>query len=268
MTTRTFVILGLSLTSSWGNGHATTWRALVRGLRAEGHRVLFLERDVPWYADHRDLPDPDFCDLALYSDLDDLARFIPEIHNADVAMVGSFVPQGAQVIDLVAKCGAGALAFYDIDTPVTLARLGSGQQDYLETRQIAGFDVYFSFSGGDVLHRLEQQYNARWAVPLFCSVDETLYHPTGEDFDWDLGYLGTYSPDRQPLIDQLLLEPARQLPDRRFVVAGPQYPDTIQWPSNVERIDHLPPSEHPSFYSRQRFTLNVTRADMRAAGWS
>lgn len=52
------VIAGLSITSSWGNGHATTFRGLVRELSARGHEVLFLERDVPWYATNRDLPEP------------------------------------------------------------------------------------------------------------------------------------------------------------------------------------------------------------------
>ena len=54
------VVLGLSVTSSWGNGHATTFRGLLRALTERGHRVLFLERDVPWYAAHRDLPNPPY----------------------------------------------------------------------------------------------------------------------------------------------------------------------------------------------------------------
>ena len=48
------VIIGLSITSSWGNGHATTYRSLIKGLRKRGHKVHFLERDVPWYANQRD----------------------------------------------------------------------------------------------------------------------------------------------------------------------------------------------------------------------
>jgi len=130
------------------------------------------------------------------------------------------------------------------------------------------FDVYFSFSGGPVLQRLEAKYGARRAVALYCSVDPGNYYNTGEEFRWDLGYLGTYSADRQPALERLLIEPARRLPQCRFVVAGSQFPANIEWPENVERIEHLPPAEHASFYSRQRFTLNVTRASMVAAGWS
>ncbi|RWX74990.1 glycosyltransferase [Neorhizobium lilium] len=263
------VVIGLSLSSSWGNGHATTFRALIRGLNQQGHRVLFLERDVPWYASQRDLPAPDFCQLEYYSALAELTgKFGGAIQSADAVIIGSYVPEGVAVIDAVAALSPRRLCFYDIDTPVTLAKLDRGEEEYLALEQIPVFDAYFSFSGGEVLTRLERDYHARQAVDLYCSVDAERYYNTGEPQEWDLGYLGTYSPDRQPTLERLLIEPARALPHLRFVVAGPQYPTTIEWPSNVELIDHLPPHDHPSFYSRQRFTLNVTRADMIAAGWS
>ncbi|WP_127754126.1 glycosyltransferase [Devosia sp. 1566] len=263
------VVVGLSLSSSWGNGHATTFRALLRGVAAEGKRVLFLERDVPWYANNRDLPDPDFCELAYYSSVDDLlARFGATLQAADAVLVGSYVPEGVAAIDALSSLGLTRFCFYDIDTPVTLAKLDRGDEEYLARRQIPLFDIYFSFSGGPVLTRLETEYGAKRAEALYCSVDAKRYGPTGAEMRWDLGYLGTYSPDRQPTLERLLLEPARQLPERRFVVAGPQYPAEIDWPANVERIEHLPPAEHAAFYSAQRFTLNVTRADMIAAGWS
>lgn len=263
------VVLGLSLSSSWGNGHATTYRALLAGLEKLGHRVLFLERDVPWYAEHRDLPDPPFCDFALYEDLDDLGfRFGRAIRDARVVMVGSYVPDGIRALDIVLTIADGAVVFYDIDTPVTLAGLEAGREDYIARRQIPRLDAYYSFTGGPTLDRLRTEYGAHRAEALYCSVEEARYRPTGEPIAWDLGYLGTYSADRQPGLERLLLEPARLLPHLRFVVAGPQYPADIRWPSNVERIDHLPPAEHASFYSRQRFTLNLTRADMARAGWS
>src|SRR5581483_548045 len=84
----------------------------------------------------------------------------------------------------------------------------------------------------------------------------------------DLSYLGTYSLDRQPVLERLLIEPARRAPQLRFAVAGAQYPDGIEWPANVERIEHVAPAEHPEFYASSRFTLNVTRADMVRAGYS
>jgi len=263
------VVLGLSLSSSWGNGHATTYRALIAGLAALGHRVTFLERDVPWYRGSRDLENPEFCALAFYESVAELeTRFGRELGRADAVIVGSYVPEGVAVLDTVLRIAGGLVAFYDIDTPVTLAKLEGGDEEYLAPRQIREVDLYLSFSGGPILDRLRTAYKARLAVPLYCSVDASRYVPTGDPLAWDLGYLGTYSADRQPALERLLIEPARRLPQLRFVVAGPQYPETIAWPANVERIDHLPPSEHAAFYSRQRFTLNVTRASMVAAGWS
>ncbi|MEH3047814.1 CgeB family protein [Sphingomonas adhaesiva] len=262
------IVLGLSLSSSWGNGHATTFRALLKAFAARGHDVHFLERDVPWYAAHRDEPAPDYCRLDLYPTLDALDAWHDTIAAADAVIVGSYVPDGVAVARRVQDWARGVTAFYDIDTPVTLAALERGDCDYLSPEVIPGFDVYLSFTGGPTLARIEHQYRSPAARALYCSVDTDRYRPTGADKRWDLSYLGTYSPDRQPTLERLLIDAARRAPDRRFVVAGPQYPAAIDWPANVERIEHLPPADHPDFYSASRATLNVTRADMIAAGWS
>ncbi|HEX8556271.1 MAG TPA: glycosyltransferase [Sphingomonas sp.] len=262
------VVLGLSLSSSWGNGHATTFRALLKAFAARGHDILFLERDVPWYRNQRDCIDPDFCRLCFYDDLDDLARFTVEIAEADAVIVGSYVPEGVAVGRFVQDVAGGTTAFYDIDTPVTLAKLERGDHEYLSPELIPGYDVYLSFTGGPTLDLLERRYGSPRAAALYCSVDPDAYRPLGGPKRWDLTYLGTYSPDRQPTLERLLIEPARAAPERRFAVAGPQYPVDIDWPANVDRIEHLPPAEHAAFYSASRFALNVTRADMIAAGWS
>ena len=263
------VVLGLSLGSSWGNGHATTFRALLKAYAARGHEVVFLEREVPWYAGaHRDLVDPDWCRLDYYTDLDHLADWRGEIAAADAVIVGSYVPDGVAVGQLVQDWAQGVVAFYDIDTPVTLAKLERGDFEYLSPAVIPGYDVYLSFTGGPTLRHLEAHYGSPMARALYCSVDADAYVPLDVAKKWDLTYLGTYSDDRQPTLERLLLYVARAAPQRRFAVAGPQYPDTIQWPDNVERIEHLPPAEHAAFYSASRATLNVTRADMIAAGWS
>ncbi len=263
------VILGLSITSSWGNGHATTYRGLVRELARRGHDLLFLERDVPWYAGHRDLPHPPFGRTVLYGDLADLRRdHAADVAEADLVIVGSFVPEGVAVGDWVQSQAGGRTAFYDIDTPVTLAALARGGTSYLEARQIAGYDMYLSFTGGPTLERLEREFGSPAARVLYCSVDPELYHPEPVARDCDLGYMGTYSDDRQPTLEALLLAPARAWPAGRFEVAGAQYPAHVAWPANVRHTAHLPPSAHRTFYCRQRFTLNVTRADMIRAGWS
>lgn len=263
------VVLGLSITSSWGNGHATTYRGLVRELAARGHEVLFLERDLPWYRDNRDLTEFPCATIRCYGSLAELKRVHGSaVRNADAVIVGSYVPEGAAVGEWVVATAEGLTAFYDIDTPVTLAKLRRGDHDYLSPALIPRYHLYLSFTGGPTLRRLERDFGSPCARALYCSVDPTLYQPMDVPEKWQLGYLGTYSPDRQPGLEELLLQPARRHPARRFIVAGPQYPEEIAWPRNVGRIQHLPPSEHARFYNAQRFTLNLTRADMKAAGWS
>lgn len=264
-----FVVIGLSITSSWGNGHATTYRALLKELAALDHDILFLEKDVPYYASNRDLETPDFCQLGLYNSTEDLKqRFQAEVVNADVVIVGSYVPEGVVVGKWVCKNATGVTAFYDIDTPVTLAKLERQDHEYLNKELISQYDLYLSFSGGPILDHLEEHYKSPRARALYCSVDPALYYPEETEKKWQLGYLGTYSPDRQPTLRELLIDPASQFSEGKFVVAGPQYPQEIAWPGNVERIDHLPPALHRHFYNSQQFTLNVTREDMIRAGYS
>jgi len=263
------VFLGLSVTSSWGNGHATNYRALMRALDERGHDVLFLERDVPWYAAQRDLPEPPWGRTFLYDSLDELRdRHAGAVRDADVVVVGSYVPEGVAVGEWVTETARGVAAFYDIDTPVTLAKLDRGDHEYLAPHLIPRYRLYLSFTGGPTLARLERELGSPSARAFHCLVDPELYFPEPVPARWDLGYLGTYSDDRQPALERLLLEPARRDPSLRCVVAGPQYPAAVEWPANVERIEHLPPGRHRRFYAEQRFTVNVTRADMTRAGWS
>jgi spore maturation protein CgeB len=263
------VILGLSITSSWGNGHATTFRGLIRELNKKGHRVTFLERDVPWYASSRDLPEPPFCKTILYQNLDELkSRYSELIKKADLITVGSYVPEGVAVGEFVTDTADGITAFYDIDTPVTLSKIAKGDFEYLHPGQISRYNMYLSFTGGPTLQQLADKYNSPMARPFYCSFDPELYYPSAEKIKWDLGYLGTYSNDRQPPLQKLMLDAAEEMPSKKFVVAGPQYPADIKWGSNVERIEHLPPSMHRTFYNSQRYTMNITRADMIKAGYS
>ena len=263
------VIIGLTITSSWGNGHATTYRGLARELTRRGHDLLFLEHDKPWYASNRDMPHPPFGRTKLYPSVDHLkANHLDDVRHADLVVVGSYVSEGVTVGQWVTRTATGLTAFYDIDTPVTLAKLARGDFEYLSPDLIPRYDMYLSFTGGPTLEKLEHEYGSPRAHPLHCSVDPDHYYPERRDRRWDLGYLGTYSADRQPPLEKLLVEPARRWDEGQFVVAGPQYPDSIAWPSNVQRITHLPPSEHRCFYNEQAFTLNITRADMIRAGYS
>lgn len=265
-----FVFFGLSITSSWGNGHATTYRGLLRELRARGHELLFLERDVPWYALNRDLPHAPFCRIELYRSLDDLRqRFTDEVRSADVVIVGSYVPEGVAVGDWVTRTTQGVTAFYDLDTPVTMAALATDECEYLTTRLIARYQLYLSCAGGPILERLQHEFGASAVHALYCSFDPQLYAPLADTVPtWDLGYMDGYSEDQQPALDRLLLATARRWGGGRFLVVGPKYPASLVWPANVTRIEQLAPSEHRGVYSRQRFTLNLSRAATIATGWS
>jgi spore maturation protein CgeB len=263
------VILGLSITSSWGNGHATTYRAMVKALCSLGHEVIFLERDVPWYAENRDMPEPPYGKTFLYSCLAELKdRFADDVCTADLVVVGSYVPEGIAAGEWVTGAAGGVTAFYDIDTPVTLDRLLKRECEYLSPELVGKYRLYLSFTGGPVLSLIQQKFGAQTVRPLYCSVDPDMHFPEPQEQKWDIGYLGTYSSDRQEALEKLLLQPARRWPDGRFAVAGPQYPDIIEWPVNIRHIQHLPPSEHRAFYCSQRFTLSITRASMTQAGYS
>ena len=265
-------IFGLSVTSSWGNGHATTFRALLSALHRRGHHITFFERNVEWYENNRDLPEPPYCEVKLYEDWKQVLPAVRhQLRNSDVAMVASYFPDGIAALDEVLDSNVAVKAFYDIDTPITLRGLQQeGSTDYLLKRHLSDLDIYFSFTGGPVLAELESEFHVPLALPLYCSVDPERHRelPPTADFACDLSYMGTYAADRQPKIDELLCDPARLLPQKKFLVAGPQYPDSIQWPQNVKRIMHLEPRYHAALYCSSRMTLNVTRRDMVMAGYS
>lgn len=264
------VIFGLAVSSSWGNGHAALWRALIRALHADGHQVTFFERDVPYYAEHRDLTElPGRGDLVLYGAWD-RARFARAADEADVAMVTSYCPDAGAATALIAESRAGLSCFYDLDTPVTLARLAAGERvDYIGPDGLCCFDIVLSYTGGGALDALRDKLGARHVVPLYGSVDPDVHSPgrPQPQFRAALSYIGTYAADRQAVLRRLLLEPARMRPDDRFVLAGAMYPPDFPWSDNIFFVRHLPPAEHAAFYASSRLTLNVTRAAMAAAGW-
>ncbi len=264
------VVFGLTVSSSWGNGHATLWRGLIRALARRGHRVVFYEHDVPYYAGNRDLHEIPGGELVLYDAWDGVrARAARDVADADVAMVTSYCPHGIEATALV-LAGRAMRVFYDLDTPVTLARLEAGEEiGYIGPEGLGGFDLVLSYTGGAALEALERRLGARRVAPLYGHVDPEVHRPVerAERFGADLSYLGTYAADRQAALEALFVEPARRLPGRRFLIGGAQYPQDFPWTDNIHFVRHLPPPDHPAFFSSSRLTLNVTRAAMAAMGW-
>lgn len=263
-------IFGLTLSSSWGNGHATPYRALIRALDRLGHSIHFFEKDVPYYRSRRDFDSCDYCELILYSEWSHVRdRALSFAADSDVVITASFLPEGQRINDEILDLGRPLRVFYDLDTPVTLAKLRQGELEYLDARQLAEFDLVLSFTGGKVLAELENKYRARMVRTLYGSVDPDEYYRVAPapEFQCDLSYMGTYSADRQAGLDELLLEPSRRHPERTFLLAGSLYPWNWQWPENVRRMEHVAPAEHSRFYSSSRITLNITRGEMAADGW-
>jgi spore maturation protein CgeB len=267
-----FAIFGLTVSSSWGNGHATLWRGLIRALTAQGHEVVFFERDVPYYAGARDLHRLGDCaELILYPDWESVSeRALAEIQRADVAMVTSYCPDAIRATELVLDEAPGLAVFYDLDTPVTLAKLGSGETvPYIPARGLGDFDLVLSYTGGEALKALKDRLGAVRVAPLYGHVDPDQHKPAEplDVFRSDFSYLGTYAADRQAALESLFIEPARLRPHQRFVIGGSGYPEDFPWTDNIFFVRHLPPADHPGFFCSSRLTLNVTRSDMAAMGY-
>ncbi|HEX5490401.1 MAG TPA: glycosyltransferase [Candidatus Udaeobacter sp.] len=264
------VIFGLTISSSWGNGHATVWRSLCRQLIGRSHRVVFFERDVPSYAAHRDVAAIDGGTLRLYQSWEDIADVAGrELRDADIAIVTSYCPDAVGASDLIWFSPA-LRVFYDLDAPVTIARLRAGEVvPYIPPNGLGDFDLVLSFTGGAALEGLKAELGAKKVAPLYGSVDPDVHRPvpSKDSYRAALSYLGTYSQDRQRTLYDLFIEPARRATEARFVMGGAQYPAEFPWTKNIFFVQHLPPSEHPSFFCSSRLTLNVTRAPMRDMGW-
>jgi spore maturation protein CgeB len=272
--TMKITIFGLAVSSSWGNGHATLWRGVCQALAAMRHRVVFFEKDVPYYAAHRDLTNPDGWTLCLYPEWNAVRQQAErELADADVALVTSYCPDGIDATELALSSPARLRCFYDLDTPVTLQRLGQGERvPYIDQSLgpggLAGFDLVLSYTGGVALVELETRLGAARTAPLHGCVDPRVHRPveaTGRVYL--ASYLGTYSHDRQDTLEKLFLEPARRTPERAFALGGSLYPANTAWPANVHYLPHVPPSEHPAFYCSASLTVNVTRAPMARMGY-
>lgn len=265
-------IFGLTISSSWGNGHATLWRALVRAMAARGHSVVFYERHLPYYASTRDdWQSPEDVRVRFYDSLVDIRDEIKHtLNKTDLALFTSYCPDGDKIAHLILDSQATIKAFYDLDTPVTLDSMRLHQKvPYLPEEGLGAFDLVLSYTGGRALDEMKSRLGARSPAPLYGFVDPQAHFPVApvEDLRCDLSYMGTYSADRQLALDRLFFEPARLMPQKQFRIAGAQYPDGLPWTSNIYFIPHLPPAMHATFFCSSRATLNVTRGTMADYGY-
>ena len=265
------VIFGLTISSSWGNGHATLWRGLCRALAERGHRVIFFEQDRDYYAAHRDYLDLPRGKLRLYDAWENARELAQrELEDADVGLVTSYCTDAVQARDILLESRVPLRVFYDLDTPVTLDAIeNGGAVDYIGPRGLIDYDLVLSYTGGRALTELQARLNARRVLPLYGWVDPDVHRPVPPEarFAADLSYLGTYAADRQAMLETLLLEPARRRRELRFAIAGAQYPQEFPWSPNIFFVRHLEPAQHPAFFCSSRLTLNITRRAMKAMGY-
>jgi len=264
------VIFGLTMSSSWGNGHATLWRGLSKALVRRGHEFVFFERDVPYYASHRDFGGIPGVELYLYPDWQSVLPLAKRhLEDADIGMVTSYCADGIPASVLVLSSRARLRAFYDLDTPVTLHRLSAGKPvDYIGKRGLKDFDLVLSFTGGRTLAELEERLGAKLVYPLYGSVDPEAHRPVRATnaYRADMSYLGTYAEDRQDALLELFIEPSKRLPDKTFLIGGSLYPEDFPWTANIHFVRHVPPPEHPAFYCSSKLSLNITRRPMARMG--
>jgi spore maturation protein CgeB len=185
-------------------------------------------------------------------------------------MVTSYCPDARAACDLVLSSASAVKVFYDLDTPVTLERLRTeGEVEYIPACKLEPFDLVLSYTGGRALEELRKQLGARRVAALYGSVDPDLHRPVAPSpqYSSDLSYLGTYAPDRQAMLQRLFLEPAQRFPEKKFLIGGALYPQDFPWGENVWFVRHVPPPEHPAFYSSSKLTLSVTRGAMAEMGY-
>jgi spore maturation protein CgeB len=265
------VIFGLTISSSWGNGHATLWRGLCSALARAGHDVVFYEHDTQYYRSNRDFDALPAGELVLYDTWSSIsAQARRDVADADIAMVTSYCPDAIAASDIVCAAPRAMSVFYDLDTPVTLSSLRRGEPPpYIGARGLRDFDLVLSYTGGAAVGQLSDVLGARRVHPLYGHVDPDAYRPVPPEprYRSDLSYLGTFAEDRQQALELLLVKPASIRAEQVFMIGGALYPKDFPWSPNIFFVRHLPPTEHPAFFCSSRLTLNITRRDMAAMGW-
>jgi spore maturation protein CgeB len=234
-----------------------------------GHKVVFYERDVPYYARRRDFTSCNFCELILYPEWKQVrARALNDCRDSDVVINSSYCSEGVAICNDTLSLSGPLRVFYDLDTPITLEKFSANEAEYLHPDQVPQFDLYLSWCGGEILSQLQTRWRARSAKALYGCVDPGIHKRVNvpEQYRCLMSYMGTYAADRQHKFEQLFLHTVQSRPNDTFVLAGSQYPQH-HWTKNLKHFEHVSPYDHPALYSSSRFTLNITRDGMARAGY-
>jgi spore maturation protein CgeB len=264
---------GSSLVSAYWNGAATYYRGIIHALAERGHRVTFYEPDAYERQQHRDIPDPDWARVVVYSAQgeEDVRRTLRDAQDADVLVKAS----GVGVFDTLLEAAMlkirqpGQIAvFWDVDAPATLDRMQHDPSDPLRSL-VPDYDMVLTYGGGDPVLQAYRALGAKDCVPIYNALDPATHFPVPprDDFRADLGFLGNRLPDREARVDAFFLDAARRLPERSFLLGGNGWGDK-SLPPNVCAIGHVYTADHNAFNCSPTAVLNINRASMARYGFS
>ncbi len=267
------VIIGRSILSSHANPSADLYRGLINELAHHGHRTTYLEPEQKGRKSPRDMLRSPYCEVWTYSDVDTLLmEYLPVIASADLVLLGSGLLECDRIAAWIAEEARGIKIYYDTDLSYTLQHLDAGDHvrdtSQLTASTIRSFNLYLSTTGGPALQRLASDYDVACVRPLYESIDPFSFYRMDIEQNYDLGFIGNFKPERQYLLENLLLEPARITPNRQFALAGAGYPFSSIWPDNLTYLEHLPETNRVDFYNRQACTLILGKSDRREHGFT
>ncbi len=264
---------GSSLVSAYWNGAATYYRGMIRALAARGHRVTFYEPDAYERQKHRDIEDPPYAKVVVYSGTDEreALTMLERARRADVVVKASGVGVWDELLErevLNVRKPGGLAVFWDVDAPATLARVRENPADPFRAL-IPKYDAVFTYGGGPPIVKGYTELGARLCVPIYNALDPSTHFPVPADARWsaDLSLLANRLPDREARIDAFFFDAARRLPERRFLLGGNGW-QGHGMPSNVEAVGHVYTADHNAFNCSARLVLNVARDSMATCGYS
>ncbi|RKG59152.1 hypothetical protein D7V80_37515 [Corallococcus sp. CA054B] len=263
---------GSSLVSAYWNGAATYYRGLIRALHARGHRVTFYEPDAYGRQEHRDLQDPDWARVVVYSnDRGSLDECLDDAFGADVVVkasgVGTFDAYlEARVLEL--RRSGTQVVFWDVDAPATLERVAKDAHDLFRPL-IPRYDGILTYGGGAPVVNAYRELGAKQCVPIYNALDPDTHHPVAPEprFAGDLAFLGNRLPDREARVEAFFLRAAEALPRSRMLLGGSGWEDRVV-PANVVRLGHVYTQDHNALNCSARAVLNIHRDSMARFGFS
>ncbi|HXH13014.1 MAG TPA: glycosyltransferase [Alphaproteobacteria bacterium] len=269
----TIAFFGSSLVSSYWNGAATYYRGIIRALHDDGHRITFYEPDAYERQAHRDLPDPAWARVVVYSGVHEegVYRALEEARHADLLIkasgVGVFDDLLERTIVEVRPPGV-PVVFWDVDAPATLDRVLQNPDDPFRPL-IPQYDMILTYGGGEPVVEAYKALGARVCIPIYNALDPSTHYPVAPDprFAGDIGFLGNRMPDREARVEEFFFRAAAAAPERRFLLGGNGW-DSKPMPANVTYLGHVYTGDHNAFNCTPRAILNINRASMARYGFS